>query len=456
MADYDVIILGGGPGGYSAAQRLGQAGLDVLLAEPAHLGGTSLNTGCIPTQSLLQAARTYRLACESATQGVKATDVSFDWAAMQSWKNKAVRTLVGGVTATLKRLHVTVVPEPGRFLAPGLVEVGERRLSAHHVIVATGAVPVLPPIPGAIGNPRVVDSTALLEAAEPPTRLTVIGGGAIGLELASLFSSLGTNVTVLETLTEIAPFMDPDMAKSLRAALRPVEFKLGCRLDRICGGVVHYTTAAGEPESVAADVVMMSLGRQPRFDGWGAETSGLDITTRGVTVDDHCATNLPGVWAVGDITERCSSAHAAYRMGEIAAALIVDPARADRGQSMRWDVVPYTVFGLTEASGAGLTEQACATRGLDVLTATAPLVLSGRFVAEQGLSAAGSVKIVVDRASRTVLGVHLIGPCATELVWGVTSLLEMELTVDDLRQIVFPHPTLAEGIREACWAIEDR
>jgi len=387
---------------------------------------------------------------------VRASDVGFDWAAMQSWKNKTVRTLVGGVTATLKRLRVTVVPDAGRFLAPGLVEVGQRRLSARHVIVATGAVPILPPIPGAIGNPRVIDSTALLEIEQPPSRLTVIGGGAIGLEFASLFSSLGSQVTVLETLTEVAPFMDPEMAKSFRAALRPVQFKLGCRLDRISDGVVYYRTAGGEPESVAADVILMSLGRQPRFDGWGAETSGLDITTRGVAVDDHCATNLPGTWAVGDITERGSSAHAASRMGEIAAALIIDPARAGRGQTMRWDVVPYTVFGLPEAAGAGLTERAAAAQGLDVVTATAPLVLSGRFVAERGLSPAGSVKIVVDGESRQVLGVHLIGPCATELVWGVTSLLDMELTVDDLRQIVFPHPTLAEGIREACWAIEDR
>ncbi|MDR1450114.1 MAG: NAD(P)/FAD-dependent oxidoreductase, partial [Propionibacteriaceae bacterium] len=284
--------------------------------------------------------------------------------------------------------------------------------------------------------------------------VAVIGGGAIGVEFAGLFSALGAEVTVIESLDEILPFMDSDLAAKLRESMRSVTFKLGFRVKRIDGGVVCCVAPDGTREDIEADVIFMAVGRQPCFEGWGAETSDLDITPRGVTVDDTMRTNLPGVWAVGDITGRSQLAHAAYRMGEIAAALIIDPASQRHGQIMRWDNVPWAVYTSPEAAGVGLTEKECAKRGLDVAAAVVPLVLSGRFVAEHGLSQDGAVKIVAEKGSRAVKGIHMVGPYASEAIWGAAGVIEMELTADDLRQVVFPHPTVSEGIREAAWALE--
>ncbi|MDR1807370.1 MAG: NAD(P)/FAD-dependent oxidoreductase [Propionibacteriaceae bacterium] len=456
MADYDVIVLGGGPGGSTVAQRLGQAGRRVLVAEPGRLGGTSVNLGPVPAQSLLHAAQTIRDLRAAPAEGITVTGLNLDWAALQAKKDAAVQTLVGGLAALLKRLKVEVVPAAGRFLAPGVVEVGGRRLTADHVVIATGSVPNLPPLRGVAHNPCVVDAAALLASARVPDRLTILGGDAIGLECASLFSALGSSVTLLETLGEIAPFMDADIAQKLRPAMRPVRFRLGCRLERLDGGTVYYTTAAGGAEAITSDVVLLSLGRRPRFEGWGAETSGLHITPRGVTVDDRLRTSLPGVWAVGDVTGRGLGANTAIRSGEIAAALILDPDQAAKGQVMRWEAVPYTMFGFPEAAGVGLTERDAEAQGLEVVTATAPLVLSERCVAESGLAATGAVKVVAERATGQLRGLHLFGPHATEIIWGAAGLLELELTVADVRQIVFPHPTVAEGIREACWAIREQ
>lgn len=456
MADYDVIILGGGPGGYLAAERLGHAGKQVLLAEKESLGGTCLNVGCIPTKSLLNSAKLYAHALHSEQFGVTAEKVSFDWAKVQAWKTSVVGTLVAGVGASEKRAGVQVVYGHGTLVAPGVVEVNGEQKSADHVIIATGSVPVMPPIPGAKDNPLVVDSTGLLAVEAVPERLVVIGGGVIGVEFASLFAAFGAKVEIIEMLPEIVPFMDDDLARKLRKALATVTFHLGCKVTGIEGGTVVYTDAAGETVRAAADLVLMAVGRRPLVDGWGAKEAGLEVGPRGVVVDDTMRTNLPNVWAVGDVTGRSLLAHAAYRMGEIAAAHIIDPARAGAtGQRLRTDTIPWAVYSMPEAAGVGLTEAEAKARGHQVTTSTVPLAVSGRFVAENGVRGPGAVKIIADKASRTILGIHMLGTYAPETIWGAAVALENELTIDDLRQIVFPHPTVSEGIREAVWAVRD-
>lgn len=456
MADFDVIVLGGGPGGYLAAERLGHAGKKVLLVEKDALGGTCLNVGCIPTKSLLNSAKLYQHAQHSAQFGVTAENVAFDWPTVQAWKADVVGKLVSGVGAAEKRAGVEVVKGSGRLIGPGVVEVEGVRRTADHVIVATGSVPVMPPIPGAKDNPLVVDSTGLLAVESVPKRLVVIGGGVIGVEFASLFAAFGAQVEVIEMLPEIVPFMDDDLAGKLRKALTGVTFRLGCKVTGIEGATVVYTDASGAEQRAQADLVLMAVGRRPLVDGWGAEQAGLEVGRRGVVVDDTMRTNLPNVWAVGDVTGRSLLAHAAYRMGEIAAAHILDPigARA-RGQRLRVDTIPWAVYSIPEAAGVGLTEAQAAERGHQVITATVPLAVSGRFVAENGVRAAGAVKLIADAHSRAVLGVHMLGPYAPETIWGAAAVLETDLTVDDLRQVVFPHPTVSEGIREAAWAIRD-
>lgn len=456
MADYDVIVLGGGPGGYLAAERLGHAGKKVLLVEKEFLGGTCLNVGCIPTKSLLNSAKLYEHALHSAQFGVTATGVEFDWGTVQAWKADVVSKLVGGVAATEKRMGVEVVFGHGTLIGPGVVEVDGTRKTSDHVIVATGSVPAMPPIPGAKGNPLVVDSTGLLAVEAVPKRLAVIGGGVIGVEFASLFAAFGAQVEVIEMLPEILPFADDDLAARTRKALKGITFQLGCRVTAIEGGTVVYTSAKGEEQRAEADLVLMAVGRRPLVDGWGAKEAGLEVGPRGVVVDDTMRTNLPNVWAVGDVTGRSLLAHAAYRMGEIAAAHIVDTAAASRnGQLLRVDTIPWAVYSMPEAAGVGLTEAQASQRGHDVVTATVPLAVSGRFVAENGVRGSGAVKLIADAATRAVLGIHMLGNYAPETIWGAAAVLETELTVDDLRQVVFPHPTVSEGIREAAWAITD-
>ncbi len=452
MSDFDVIVLGGGPGGYIAAERLGHAGKRVLLVEAVALGGTCLNVGCIPTKALLNAAKTYEHALHGSHLGVNTSDISVDWTQMQKWKAQTVATLVGGVGAAEKKAGVTVINGHGTFDGPGRVTVDGTQHTAEHVILATGSVPVMPPIPGAKDNPKVVDSTGMLAVEAIPARLAVIGGGVIGLEFASLFAMLGSEVTVIEMLPEIVPFMDDELASQLRKGLSDVDFKLSCKVTAIEDGTVRFDTKDGAAESVEADVVLMAVGRRPAVEGWGAETSGLEFSGKGIVVDERMRTNLPGVWAVGDVTGRSLLAHAAYRMGEVAVANILDPQAHRRGEIMRWHTIPWAVYSNPEAAGIGMTEAAARKAGHDVVTSTVPGYMSGRFVAEHGTKAPGAAKLVVDAATNQVLGIHVLGAYAAEMVWGASAALETELNVADLRQLVFPHPTNSELIREAAWA----
>ncbi|MDO5699958.1 MAG: dihydrolipoyl dehydrogenase [Bowdeniella nasicola] len=457
MTHVDVTIIGGGPGGYIAAERLAHAGRTVLLAEHTEVGGTCLNVGCIPTKALLHSAKLYRHSRDGERFGVTASDVAVDFATMQKHKARTVQALVGGVRQLLKRGKVDVRAEAATLLGPGRVRVGQDVIESEHVIIATGSEPVVPPIPGVQDNPAIVDSTGLLAIEEIPERLVVIGGGVIGVEFASLFGALGSTVDVIEAMDEIVPFMDAELAGTLRTAMDNVTFHTSSRVEKVDGSRVIFTDADGGDQHLDADVILMAVGRRPTLTGWGAEEAGVATDRRGVRVDDRMRTNLPNVWAVGDVTGRSLLAHAAYRMGEIAAAHIIDPQRAVReGQVLRPEAIPWAVYSMPEAAGVGLTEAQVRERGIETVTATVPLILSGRFVAENGLRAPGSVKLIAEADSRVVRGIHMVGPYAPEMIWGAAAIIEQEMRVEDLRQVIFPHPTVSEGIREAAWAIADQ
>ncbi|HWR10830.1 MAG TPA: dihydrolipoyl dehydrogenase [Rectinemataceae bacterium] len=460
MKDFDIIVIGGGPGGYLAAERLAHEGKKVLLAEKDALGGTCLNVGCIPTKTLLNSAKLYVHALEGAKFGVSADNVRYDWKAMQAWKTEVVGKLVGAIGLTEKKLGVEIVKAEARLLGPGKVQIGEKIYETEHIILATGSVPVMPPIPGCRGNPLVVDSTGLLSVPEVPARLCVIGGGVIGVEFASLFSALGSKVEVVEMLDEIVPFMDREAAPILRRGMKSVAFNLGCKVEKIEGGTVFYSRKDGSGASVQAtveaDLVLMAVGRKPSVEGWGAKEAGLDVSPKGVVVDDRMRTNLPKVWAVGDVTGRSLLAHTAYRMAEIASANILRGEEAARsGETMRWDAVPWAVYSMPEAAGIGLTQQEAERRGIEVVTSSVPLRVSGRFAAENGFAAPGTAKLVADATTGKILGAHIVGAYASETIWGASAVIEEELTVGDLRQLVFPHPTVSEAIREAAWAMKE-
>lgn len=450
--DHDVIILGGGPGGYLAAERLGHAGTKVALIEADALGGTCLTVGCIPTKTLLNSAKHYDHALHGEQFGVRAEHVSYDWTRMQAWKDEVVKGLVAGVGAAEKKAGVTVITGHGTFEGPGRVSVNGETLTSEHVILATGSVPVMPPIQGAADNPAVVDSTGLLAISEVPQRLAVIGGGVIGLEFACLFATLGSEVTVVEMMDEIAPFADTDMAAGLRRALPGITFRLGCRVESLDASTVVYSRD-GETHRVEADVVLMAVGRRPAVSGWGADATTLDHSPRGIVVDDRMRTNLPNVWAIGDVTGRSLLAHAAYRMGEVAAANILDAKAHRQGEVMRWHTVPWCVYTMPEMAGVGVTEKQAAAEGRRVLVGKVPAQMSGRFIAENGFKAPGFAKVIVDADSLRVVGVHVLGAYASEMIWGAQAALECELTLREFRQLVVPHPTVSEVIREAAWAV---
>lgn len=464
---YDVIVIGGGPGGYLGAERLAHRGKKVLLVEKQFMGGTCLNIGCIPTKTLLNSAKHYLHAKESSQFGVHAENVSFNMDEMMAWKNKTVKTLSGGVAAMLKKLGVVIVTGTGQLIDSTKVKIAETG-EVHEgraVLIAAGSIPVMPPIPGTKDNPRVMDSTALLSIDHVPENLCVIGGGVIGIEFASLFSTLGSKVSVVEMMDEIIPPMDSDHAPVLRKSLEGVNFHLGCKVERIEVGSgtdkVCFKTTDGKDESIEADTILMAVGRRSEVTSWLGKEAGIDITPKGVTVDERMRTNISGVWAAGDVNGRSMLAHSAYRMAEVAVNDICQYLDRQSGSgetvanndTMRYNAVPWVVYSIPEAAGCGITEQEAKAQGIAIQTASVPMQVSGRFIAENGLRAPGTVKIIAKKDDGRILGVHILGPYASEIIWGVAALIENELRVQDVKQMIFPHPTVSEVIREAIWTL---
>jgi dihydrolipoamide dehydrogenase len=476
MAHYDVAILGGGPGGYLAAERLAEAHLRVALIEKGDIGGTCLNIGCIPTKTLLNSAKLYTHAKESSPFGIETEGVRVNWQRTLEWKNEVVTRLRRSLELTLKKAEVEIVRGSGMLTGAKTIEVrpetksqealsesagtasadlaptGPLQLEADQIIIATGSSPILPPIPGTVGNPAIKDSTGLLSLSEIPQKLCIIGGGVIGVEFASLFSALGSRVTVIEMMDEIVPAMDPQMAMMLRNALKQVTFLRSTKVTAVNGNKVEYQTKTGEQGSVEADIVLMSVGRKANIEGWGAPEAGLEIKNRSIATDEHMRTNLPGVWAIGDVTGKSQLAHAAYRMAEVAVADILARRTGQHGpQIFVPETVPWALYSMPEAAGVGYTESEAKAKGYEIEVIRSPYGVSGRFIAENGFSAPGSIKIIMEKDSQRLLGIHLLGPYASEHIWGLALALERRLPLSALQNMVFPHPTVSEVIREAAW-----
>ncbi len=440
---HDIIIIGAGPGGYVMAERAGHMGKKVLLIEKGHLGGVCLNVGCIPTKTLLNSAKHYVHALEAPGFGVTTGEVSFDLAKAMSWKRNVVETLRGGVGAKMKKNKVEVVKGEARLLGSRQVRVDDTVYEGENVVIATGGRPFVPPIPGA-DQPHVMTSNEILSIEKMPESLVVIGGGVIGIEFASFFSSLGVKVDVIEMLDEIIPFMDRGQAADFRKALKgKVSFNLGCRVTAIDAHEVKFTTSDGKEQSVDADVVLMSVGRAPNLENMGFEEAGLDFDRIGIRTDEQQRTNLPNVYAIGDVTGKSQLAHSASRMGEVALNTICG--KSDR---FRKNAIPWVVYSLPEIAGCGLTEDEARQAGHNVESSALPLIMSGRFIAENGTRAPGSVKVIRDADTDVVLGVHMFGGYSSEIIWGVAAMIEAELRIKDVKDCVFPHPTVGEVIRD--------
>ena len=455
---YDLIVLGGGPGGYLAAERAAHAGLKTLLIEKRSLGGVCLNEGCIPSKALLNSAKTYTHAKHAAAYGVTCGDVKIDQAAVIARKAKVVRTLVSGVKAKMKAHGVTVVMEEGKIIgktAEGfqLAAAGQNYIGKK-LIIATGSSAAVPPIPGVKENlgEYVLTNREVLELKEIPANFTVIGGGVIGLEMAAYYAAVGSKVTVVEMLDHIAGPTDREISTRLQKELEAigVTFLLSHACEKIEKGTVYVKASDGTTKAIAADKVLLSIGRRANYMDIGLETIGVETDRPGIRTNPMCQTNVADVYAIGDVNGHHMLAHTAYREAEVAVNNILG-----KKDYMRYHANPSVIYTVPEVASVGKTEEECKEKGIDYEVKKLSMMYSGRFVAENE-GADGLCKIIVDKKKRTVLGVHLIGAYAGEMIWGAAEMLEMQLRVNDARQIIFPHPTVSEIIREVLWEFDDK
>ncbi len=457
MDSFDLAIIGGGPAGYRAAELAQKGGLKTVLFEKKALGGTCLNEGCIPTKALLNSAKIYAAARDGARFGVVAPGIALDHKAAMAHKGRVVKTLVGGVELKMKKAGVTVVPEAatitGRTNDGFSVMAGERGYTAKRLLICSGSVPVLPPIAGlreSLASGFAVTSTEMLDLVELPKRLVVIGGGVIGLEMASYYHEAGSAVEVVEMLSKIGGPIDEKLSSLLQKALEKsgVKFNLSCKVTRIEAGKVVYEKDGAE-QSVEADKVLVSIGRRAFTEGLGLETIGVALERGAVVVDEKGRTNVGGVFAAGDANGRSMLAHTAYREAELCVNTMLGV--SDR---MDYDAIPAVIYTHPEVAGVGLTAEAARQKGIAVDVVELPLRYSGRYIAENP-SGNDICVLVADKITHKVLGVHLCGNYASEMIYGAAMMIERSMRVEDVRKVVFPHPTVSEVIREAAFGLQE-
>jgi dihydrolipoamide dehydrogenase len=459
---YQVLVIGGGPGGYVAALRASQLGARVALVEETYIGGVCLNVGCIPTKALLRSAEVYDEVRSAREFGLQVEGaVVPDWSAIQKRKERIVRLHTRGVEGLLKKAGVAVYDGRGRFVslsAAGVhaVEVTnegvQQRLEAEKVIVATGARPIRLPLPG-FDLPGVLDSTGVLALEALPQRLLIVGGGVIGCEFAALYATLGVQVTVVEMLDRLLPMMDADVSTEITRAFRKlkIESHLGSRATGIEATGEALGVSVDTPEGARTfevETVLVSVGRRANVEDLGLETVGVQVE-RGVVVDERMQTVVPGIYAIGDVTAKWWLAHVASHEGIVAA-----ENACGHPASMNYKSVPACVFTRPEVASVGLTEAQAREQGYDVLIGKFPFAA----VAKASIygQRQGFVKVVSESRYGEVLGLHIVGPHASDLILEGGLALSMEATLDEIEATVHAHPTLGESIAEAVLAARGR
>lgn len=439
----DLFVIGAGPGGYEAAAHAAKMGKKVALAEKQYLGGVCLNVGCIPTKTYLRSARLLA-ECRHARDFAIALDgARLDMPALVERKDRVVGTLVKGVESLLKRTGVEVIRGHARLVSPNAVEVDGKRWEAANILIATGSRPAVPPIPG-IGSPSVLDSNSIFTLKEVPSRVAIIGGGYIGLEFASFFAAAGAQTVVFEMLPQIASGCDSDIAERLTRELKRqgIDIRTSVQVTAIDGKTVRFNGPEG-PGEFTADCILNSTGRQPNVDDLGLEEVGVDFNRKGIQVNDYGKTNVPGVWACGDVTGRRLLAHAATREGIVAVHNMFG--RRDR---LRYETIPSVIYTHPEVSSVGWTEQELQAQGISYKKSLVPMAYSGRFLIDNP-QGAGIAKALVGAKYGEILGVHVLGDSSSEFIVAAAAMMEMELSASEAAAVVFPHPTVSEAMKEA-------
>ncbi|MBQ9937156.1 MAG: dihydrolipoyl dehydrogenase [Oscillospiraceae bacterium] len=456
MDKFDVIVIGGGPGGYLAAERAGHAGLKTAVIEKRALGGVCLNEGCVPSKTFLNSAKIYEHALDGKVFGVTAENVKIDQNVVVDRKNKVVAQLVGGVGMQMKANHVTVLNGVGKILSKTpdgfVVSVdGKDEYLASKLIISSGSTAFVPNIKGAkesLESGFAMTNREILDLREIPKKLVVIGGGVIGLEMASYFNSVGSDVTVIEALNKIAGPTDSEISNILlkNYQKKGVDFRLSCSVTEIADGKVVYTEN-GESKSVEADKVLIAIGRRAFTADLGLENIGVYTERGAIVTDENMRTNVAGVYATGDVNGKIMLAHTAYRESEVAVNHILG-----KKDKMRYEAIPSVIYTTPEVGSVGETEDSAKAKGLDFKVATVSMRFSGRYVAEVE-NGDGICKLIIDNKYNRLIGVHLIGSYASEIIYGAAMMIESEFKIDDIKEFVFPHPTVCEVIREALFTI---
>ena len=451
MEKFDLLVVGGGPGGYMCAERAAQGGLKVCLFEKRALGGTCLNEGCIPTKTLLNSSKMYRHATESAAFGVTVTGAVYDHAKVIDRKNKVVKTLVSGVGATMSANKVTVITADakitGRSGTDYAVEANGTTYIGTRLAIASGSETVVPPVPGlkeGLAAGFVVTNREVLDLKELPKDLVVIGGGVIGLEMAYYFASVGVKVTVIEMMPKIAGATDPEICKVLQDGFvkKGMVFKLSSKVLEVKTNSVIFEEN-GEKHEITCDKVLLSAGRRPATAGIGLETLNLQMDRAAIVTDRHMCTTAQNVYAVGDCNGKSMLAHTAYREAEVAVNHMLGIK-----DEMRYDVIPAVIYTDPEVASVGHSKEGAEKLGMTVKEIKLPMSYAGRYIAETE-GGKGFIKLVVDTDRKRLVGCHLVGSYASEIIMTATMMVDTELPPARLQKMVFPHPTVAEIIREA-------
>ncbi|MFL6540504.1 MAG: dihydrolipoyl dehydrogenase [Chthoniobacterales bacterium] len=458
MESFDVVIIGSGPGGYVAAIRSAQLGMRTAIVEKEpELGGTCLRIGCIPSKALLSSSDHFAFAKkEAAKHGIKLDNIALDLGVMLGRKDKVVKQLTGGVRGLMKLNKVSTFQGVGTITAPGKVSVqpnegSAQELEAKHIVIATGSVPV--ELPGMkFDGKTIVDSTDALSFSEVPKKLLVIGGGAIGLEMGSVWSRLGSEVTVVEFLDRIALGFDLECANALQKVLtaQGMKFHLGTKVNEIKvenGRATASATKGEEKLSFDADKVLVSVGRRSFYDGVGAEKVGVQFDERKrIKVDAHFRTNVEGIYAIGDVIAGPMLAHKAEEEGVACMEII-----AGKAGHVNYDVIPGIIYTNPELAGAGVTEDFAKEKGMEVRVGKFPFVANGRALAAD--DATGFVKFVADAKTDRIIGAHIMAHAASDLMAECVAVMEFGGSAEDLGRTVHAHPTHSEAVKEAALAV---
>ena len=446
---YDVAIIGGGPAGYVAGIRAQQMGAKTVVIEKEYWGGTCLNVGCIPTKAMISSVEVLKMARMGADLGLKG-NVEIDYPALFARKDKVTKQLVSGVEGLLRGNGATMVFGAARLRGQGRIDVqgaaGAQEIAAKNILIATGSRPAQPPIPG-IDLPGVVDSTGILGLREQPKELVIIGGGYIGIEYSNIYINIGTKVTVIEMLPRILPGNDEELAKRLHQMLRRdgIDFHLNSRVLGIEEQgeklAVRYSEN-GEEKTATGDTVLVATGRTPYYEGLGLEEAGIEMNGRAIAANERMETNVPGVYAAGDVVAKLPLAHVAWTESAVAVRNMLG-----KRTEMEYRVVPSVVYSMPELASVGLTEQQALDQGYELKIGRFPFSANGRAL---GMGEPhGLVKIISESGSGEILGAHILGPHASDMIPELALAMEMAATAEDVDLTIHAHPTLPEAVQEA-------